>query len=204
MDEGTGNTTADSSGKGDTGSLLNLPSWIAGRIGKALSFNGSSSYVQVNTNSVLSPLSTTGEMTVSAWVNLRQRPSTSGQGRAPFLAKSTANNCEYALYAYANGQVGFSLWNLNGYTHGEPTGGSLPLNAWHHLVGTAKTGQFVRIYLDGALVGQTTSLSGSTGSGTSPLFFARRGDGQYLNTGLDEVRLYNRVLTLSEIQSLAQ
>jgi parallel beta-helix repeat protein len=202
LDEGTGTTAADSSGDGDTGYLHNSPTWTSGVSGKALKFNGSNNYVQMNDNSVLSPLTSSGEMTIAAWVNLGQRPSTSGQGRTPFLAKGTANNWEYALYAYSNGQIGFTTWQLNGNSYGEAKGGSLPLNQWHLLVATAKKGQFVRVYMDGNLVGQTTTLSGSPGNGSSPLYLARRGDGQYTNTVLDGVRIYNRVLSLSEIQAL--
>jgi hypothetical protein len=202
MDEGTGTTTADSSGKGDTGNLYNGAAWTSGVSGKALSFNGVNNYVQVNNNSVLSPLSSTGEMTVATWVNLNKRPATTGQGRSALVAKGSSNNWEYALYAYANGQIGFSTWQLNGNPYGEVTGGSLPLNQWHLLVATVKKGQSVQLYMDGNLVGQTSSLSGSTGGGSSPLYFARRGDGQYTNAVLDGVRIYNRVLSLSEIQGL--
>ena len=202
MDEGTGATTNDSSGHGNTGHLYNNPYWTSGVTGDALSFNGYNNYVQVNSNSSLSPLGSTGEITIATWVNLNLRPSSSGQGRTAILAKGASNNWEYALYAYASGQVGFSTWSLNGNPYGEAMGGSLPLNQWHMLVATVKKGQFVRVYLDGNLVGQTTSLSGSTGNGSSPLYFARRGDGQYTNAVLDSVRIYNRVLSLSEIQAL--
>lgn len=204
LDEGTGTVVNDSSGSGNKGSLFNGPTWITGRSGRALSLDGYNDYVQVPDSNALSPLASTGEITVSAWVNLSRRPSTSGQGRAPFLAKGGSNNWEYALYAYADGKVGFSTWQLNGNPYGEPMGGSLPLNGWYHLVGTAKKGQFVRTYLNGVLVAGTTRLTGTPGNGISPLYFARRGDGQYLRAAMDEVRIYNRVLSLEEIQALGR
>lgn len=204
MDEGRGNTTADSSDSRNAGTLYNRPSWITGRSGKALSFNGSNQYVQVPDASVLSPLSTAGEITAAAWVNLSQRPSGRGEGRAPFFTKARSNSFEYALYSYASGEVGFTVWQLNGKVYEEVSGGSIPLNGWHHVVGTAKVGQYVRVYLDGALVAQATGpFSGTPGNGSSPLYFARRGDGQYLRESLDEVRLYGRVLSDPEIAALA-
>lgn len=204
LNEGTG-TASDGLGGAGAASLHNGPVWTEGRFGKALQFNGSDQYGEVADNDLLSPLATTGEMTVAAWVNLSQLPSSaSEQRRAPFLAKGNRENWEYALYVLADGRVGFSVWNLDGTTYGEPMGGSLPLNGWHYLVGTAKSGQFVRVYLDGALVGETTTLAGRPGNGTSPLYLARRGDGQYLNTLLDEVRIYDRVLSPTEIQVLSR
>ncbi len=43
--EGAGTTTADASGAGLTGTLVNAPVWTTGRNGSGLSFNGSSSYI---------------------------------------------------------------------------------------------------------------------------------------------------------------
>lgn len=65
-----------------------------------------------------------------------------------------------------------------------------------------KKGQFVRIYLDGALVGQTTALFHNTADGTSNLYFGKRGDGQYFTGTLDEVAIYNRALTHEEIRAI--
>ncbi|MSR78390.1 MAG: LamG domain-containing protein, partial [Candidatus Omnitrophica bacterium] len=46
LNEGTGTNAADSAGT-NTGTLTNSPSWVTGKIGGALSFNGSSQYVNV-------------------------------------------------------------------------------------------------------------------------------------------------------------
>ena len=46
FDEGFGATTADSSGKGNNANLLNNPSWVAGKKGNALSFNGVDNYAR--------------------------------------------------------------------------------------------------------------------------------------------------------------
>ena len=45
FDEGQGSTTTDASGNGNNGSLINLPQWVQGIAGMALSFNGSSNYI---------------------------------------------------------------------------------------------------------------------------------------------------------------
>ena len=47
FDEATGSTAFDSSGSGRSGTLVNGPTWTAGRIGGALSFDGVNDYVEI-------------------------------------------------------------------------------------------------------------------------------------------------------------
>ena len=49
FDEGSGNTANDHSGNGNDGKLVNKPKWVAGKYGKALEFNGTNNYVEVET-----------------------------------------------------------------------------------------------------------------------------------------------------------
>ena len=63
--EASGGTTADSSGNGLTGTLVNGPAWVTGRNGTGLSFNGASTYVDLGNPA---PLRLTGSLTLSAWV----------------------------------------------------------------------------------------------------------------------------------------
>ncbi len=66
FNEGTGPTTADSSGNGNLGTLVGGASWSTqGRYGGALSFNGSNSLVQVADSA---SLDLTTAMTLSAWI----------------------------------------------------------------------------------------------------------------------------------------
>src|SRR5262249_48032634 len=66
FEEGTGTTTADSSGSGNTGTLTAATWSASGKFGKALSFNGTNAWVTVaDANS----LDLTNAMTIEAWVN---------------------------------------------------------------------------------------------------------------------------------------
>src|SRR5437868_11816809 len=65
FEEGSGTTTADGSGNGRTGTLSNA-TWSAnGHSGRALSFNGSTSWVSVPDAAALD---LTTAVTVEAWV----------------------------------------------------------------------------------------------------------------------------------------
>jgi hypothetical protein len=203
MDSGSGTRVSDSSSMGNNGSFVGAPAWVVGHIGMALSFDGLDDAVRVPDTPSLSPhAAANGAMTVAAWVKAAQLPSASAQ-RTALLAKGSSGSWEYGLYLYATGQVGFSVWQPNGQSYGEATAGSLPLGEWHHVVGTVKKGQFVRVYLDGKLIRETTALQGDTTDGSGPLFLAKRADGQLSKISLDEVRIYNRVLTDEEIRTLA-
>ena len=47
FDEGVGDTAADSSGNNNLGALVGSPTWVDGRLGKALSFDGVDDYVEI-------------------------------------------------------------------------------------------------------------------------------------------------------------
>src|SRR6476469_6385078 len=81
FDEGTGPTTADSSGNGLTGTINGATWTSAGKFGNALSFDGAS-YVDLGNPTALK---LTGSMTWSAWVFATGSPVDDGQ----IVAKST-------------------------------------------------------------------------------------------------------------------
>lgn len=69
FNEGTSTIAHDYSGHGNNGTLegSTLPQWVPGKFGDALSFDGSTSYVDLGNNSAIKvPL----PITVSAWVKL--------------------------------------------------------------------------------------------------------------------------------------
>ena len=81
MNEGTGTTITDASGNGLSGTLQGATWTSAGKYGNALSFNGSSSYVDLGNPTTLK---LTGSMTLSAWMYATGTPSNDGQ----IIAKS--------------------------------------------------------------------------------------------------------------------
>jgi len=76
-------------------------------------------------------------------------------------------------------------------------------NVWYNVVGTYD-GSNVKIYIDGVLKA-TTSASGNINTNTELLMLGDTGYGGYsqiLNGHLDEVSIYNRGLTQSEVTSI--
>ena len=66
LDEGTGTIAGDATGHGNVGTLLNGPSWIAGKHGQALAFDGLASSVRVPSTSALNSY----PLTIAFWVRV--------------------------------------------------------------------------------------------------------------------------------------
>lgn len=75
FDEGSGTTAHDSSGNGHTGTLVNGPSWVDGKYGKALSFDGENDYVDCGTLGTFGSTALEGATTYMCWLNSSQAAS---------------------------------------------------------------------------------------------------------------------------------
>jgi hypothetical protein len=194
FDEGTGTTTADSSGNGNTGILTNGPMWSAGRIGNALYFDGTDDIVTVaDSNS----LHLSNAFTLSAWVN----PAATSMDWNAILVK----NSKYYLYASTTGGCGngspmggFSTQIINAVCQPSP----LPANSWTHLTVTYD-GSALTLYRDGVPVG-VSPISGAFSFTTETLQIGGSKFGEYFKGLIDEVRIYKTALSDTEIQTIYQ
>jgi hypothetical protein len=191
FDEASGTTTADASGKGNTGTINGATRTAGGKYGGALTFNGTSNWVTVNDSASLHL--TTG-MTVEGWVN----PTTLAGSWRALAVKETATGLAWALYPA--GDAGFPSGHA--FTANEQWARGtavLPLNTWSH-VATTYDGTTIRIYVNGVQVG-TKAQSGPLVTSTQPLRFG--GDAlwpEWFKGSLDEIRVYDHALTAAEIQ----
>ncbi len=189
FNENSGSTVADSSGNGNNGSLANT-AWDAnGKFGSALSFNGSNSMVTVaDSNS----LDLTGGMTLEAWV----KPTTLTSWRTIILKEKPS--LAYALYANTgpNNKPSAEMYGTSALTG--PA--QLPVNVWSHVSATYD-GTTLNLYINGTLVSsKATTITIPVSS--NPLRIGGNTIwGEYFNGLIDEVRIYNRALLPSEIQS---
>ncbi|MEU7833686.1 LamG-like jellyroll fold domain-containing protein [Nonomuraea sp. NPDC049129] len=191
MEEGTGTTVADSSGQNNTGAARDT-SWAAGKHGKALSFNGSSSWVTVEH---AASLRSTTALTLSAWV----RPSALGTVWRSVLMKELDEGGAYGLYA-SNG-TGPAGWLQTADDEGGVAGNSLlPLNQWSHLAVTYD-GSMARLYVNGTQVAQS-AFTGELADDGGALRIGGNGVwGEFFSGLIDEVRVYNRAQTATQIQT---
>ncbi|HJU47413.1 MAG TPA: LamG-like jellyroll fold domain-containing protein, partial [Gaiellaceae bacterium] len=191
FDEGSGATTTDKSGNGNTGTLANTAWSAAGKFGNALSFNGTNASV---TAADSTSLHGTSALTVEAWV----RPTALG-GYNTIVLKE--NNGYYAHALYANTSSNRPTGNVfTTSDHEVPGAAQLPLNTWTHLAATYD-GTALRVYVNGTQSG-TQSFTGAIASSAGPLKIGGNSIwGEYFNGLIDEVRVYDRALTAAEIQN---
>jgi hypothetical protein len=191
FNEGSGTTVKDSSGNNNTGTISNA-TWATGRYGKALSFNGTNSWVTVQNSA---SLNLTGPMTLEAWIETSASP-TDWQA---LIFKEMPSDTAYYLYrsGYSDAPVGGM------YSSGEQSivaSNNLTLNTWMHLAFTYD-GSTERLYVNGVLVA-SQAKTGAVQSSTGVLHIG--GDsvwGEFFQGLIDEVRIYNRALSASEIQT---
>jgi hypothetical protein len=193
FNEGSGSTVSDASGKGNTGVIAGATRVTAGKAGAALSFNGRNSWVTINDSSLLHL--TTG-MTLEAWI---YPTALSGQARTVILKQYTTTNSSFELYATE--EVPHPITYVNTTRYYSAQGPTLPpLNTWTHLASTYD-GSMLRMYLNGVQVG-SKAVSGNMKIGSGPLRIGGNSLwGEYFQGKIDEVRVYNRALTASQIRT---
>jgi glucose/arabinose dehydrogenase len=191
--EGTGPTTADVSGNGNTGTLAGGAAWsAAGRFGRAVSFDGVNDLVSVADAATLDL--TTG-MTIEAWVN----PAALSGWRTVAL-KAVPGGLSYALYAHDGAPRPAGTVNTGGADVSAIGTAALSVGTWTHLAVTFDGGT-LRLYVNGGLVG-TQSASGPIRTSADALTIGGNAVWSEWFAGLvDEVRIYNRALTQGEIQA---
>lgn len=165
----------------------------------AFGFNGSDAYVAVPDAPELSPhVGTNGEMSVEAWVYISQFPSST----RIILRKGDPGSSEYSLQVSATGVPAFYMATASEPTWVGAVGGQLVLNTWHHLVGTFKRGDAVRIYQDTVLQAENTNAVPDSLDGSSTLYIGRNSQGHFFDGRVDEVAIYDRALNIDEITKL--
>ena len=189
--EGTGATTADNSGNGNTGALTNGPAWtIAGRHGDALVFDGDDDKVEVVGST---SLDLTTAFTLEGWVY-----PTASNLTWSVIRRDGIGNLAYALQLTGGSRYPYVYFTTSTGTHSLVNYTSVPLNAWTHVAATWD-GTTVTFYQNGVAL-DTYEVSGTLISSASsqPLAIGW-GPGQGFAGKIDEVRVYGRALSASEI-----
>jgi hypothetical protein len=190
FDDGAGTILGDATGHGHPGTITNA-SWVNGKYGSALSFNGTSSHVALPG---LGRFYKSG-FTLEAWV------------KKSSLAKDVG-----VLGSWDSNQNGGPMiWvdHIAGHyylTLGQPlsqyldSGQSPVAGEWHHVAATWD-GATARFFVDGTQVA-SRAFSGSPGDSDDWRIGAYGGSpGQFFDGLIDEVRIYDRALGAVQIQT---
>lgn len=201
--EATGTVVVDESGNGNHGTLACNTAVSAscaaaarttsGKFGKAISFDGTDDWVTVNHSASLNL--TTG-MTLEAWVY----PKAVTSMRAVLIKEQSGPSGIYYLLANTWSNQGPTAIVDTGYEQAVSAGTMLGLNQWTHLAATYD-GQYERLYINGTQVAVQTH-AGTIISDTGALRIGGSSAwGAYFQGSIDEIRIYNRALSASQIQT---
>jgi hypothetical protein len=162
-----------------------------GKVGQALDFDGTADYVYLGTPASLFP---TSAITISAWIRPDQLASAS-----QIVSNDDALTISNQMRTQGTG-LRCSISNTT-----STQGSTLVVDEWAH-VACVYDGANIINYINGINVG-STALTGSISypnSNTEPWRIGRRGDAApgYFNGRIDEVRIYDRALTDSEMKQL--
>jgi hypothetical protein len=200
----TGSRLFDQSTYGSHGTLQNMDpatDWVVSGGKGALDFNGTDDYVEM-------PLQKTNGLnflSVSCWVNFDSVANNATGGR--ILGKWFGANLSWLVAQKDNNgqRFLFAAQNPSGFTVYEATSNVLSTGQWYHLACTFKNAS-VRLFRDGPEIASTAVLTAATtiGDYSSNARFGSQGSGDPSFLGLlDDVRIYNRILSDGEIRTLA-
>lgn len=203
LDVGAGTSAADESGNGYTGTLTGGAGWSDGKIGNAVSLDGTDDYVEVN--SARASIQSAASLSASFWI----RPTVT------FDSSHTTNDMMFSLAdAPSTNDFTFKLAESDGaldFRHIDSAGLGFDLSPaspvswlggrWYHIVGTFDS-TAKKVYVNGAQ-GATigTNLTRGTTLSTQ-LNIGRHFNGQYFAGSIDDVRIYDHALTADEVRAL--
>ena len=200
LDDGAGTRAEDTSFNSNNGTLTNSPTWVNGKNGKALNFVGASSqYVSIPSSLGLN----TTNFTVVGWA---YRANTGDHGAFIKIGGIVGG---VGIGVSPNNSSGFevsgdTLTVLYESARWIPTGQNFG-TGWHQFALVVDSSGFPTVYYDGRSV-----YNDSTGGPTSPGSALTQIGGytsgiptnRFFTGAIDDVRVYNRALTSTEIYDL--
>ncbi len=197
MEEGSGTALIASSLHGNDGTLYGDPGWVAGVDGLALDLDGAGDYALVPDDP---SLDITDEITLAMWVRPRV------VGTQYLVKKATISVTDgYELSLSATGKV-FTRFNqassANAYRIDSTTSYPADGTTWVHLAATYD-GSDIRLYFNGVEEASAAATFSIAANALSLGIGAQSDGGTEFNGSMDEVGVYDRALTLTEIEELA-
>lgn len=219
FNEGTSTTAKDFSGNPSQNMAFNgAPVWSSGRVLRGINFDGSS-YLRMNLTSLLSSTLTAsmgcgatstafGHFTISAWV----KPDTLSQNTS-ILGEGYGNDLVFGMGDGTTFPLGRLFLNMDDSRGSSPySNRSLQAGVWQHVAVTYDKDQTnqVTFYINGVAAGTGVNIDTDFcgGNGNLSIGYQSRNDtGQgfpndMFKGGIDEVRVYNQILSASDINNL--
>ncbi len=160
---------------------------------RAMSFDGTDDYINLGDNF---DISTNDEFTYQAWINWDGENAGNHQD---ILIKD-----QVFLFGIHDKKINVNLGNGVTFSNNGILGNTtIPTNQWVHLTVTKDSSGILKAYFNGAFDGQNdvsaVTIAGNTNDAIIGKF--NRDNNNYFNGSLNDVRIWNKALTSTEIQS---
>jgi hypothetical protein len=183
---------SDVSGNGNTMTLASISTttfYAPGKIGQGLNFDGVNDRAFTSSNIV-----GTGATTLSAWIFPKSF------GELSVGEVFSAGNTRLRVLS-TNSKFSFSSNNFS--NQADSANNSVQLNKWTHIAVTRAADGTANFYVNGVLSGTADQNSGTPSSNSNPTEIGNNLTAAVTFDGIiDEARIYNRLLSASEIQQL--
>jgi len=190
FDDDMADGAQDSSGYGNDGTLYGPPTKVSSlpELGDALRFNGTDNWIRVEDSSNLEGMN---EVTWEFWIYAEGDDANNNR-----VIIDKQYSTAYRIQKYGPG--------INGYINNINFGCGIKttLNKWDFFAITYNSsGNIIKCYKNGGLVGATSSDGNPIGTNSQPLAIGSNSGGtQNFNGLIDEVRIYSKALSSTEIQ----
>lgn len=182
----------------NTGAISGGAARAIGKLGQAMNFDGTG-YINTNTNTV-----TSGPLTLAFWV----KP-TSNVSAQYFVSTRDPSDGKGGFWIQRSQDSPFSFYVDSDTTHySVPSAQTYSVGSWYYLVGTydpsLPAGERIKIYVNGSFSAQNTGPD-ALGTPATLVTIGRNVGGSYNTYGsIDDVRIYSRALSATEIKQLYQ
>lgn len=191
-----GNVNDSTNGINGTVTGATLTTGQNGQSNGAYSFNGTSNYITLANTSALSL--SASDLSLSAWVNMSVVPG------ATWYDIFSSNYSDWSVGV--NGSSGNARLQMTNVSVYDAPASSQILSAttWYHVVTTFSTStKLVTYYVNGQSAGGGTWTNvGSFTPGTKTIGARNSGTSGFFKGAIDDVRVFNRVLSLADVQGL--
>jgi hypothetical protein len=200
FDEGLGTKAGDMSGWGNNGTASGSPAWVEGKRGKALSFDGSSDNVSLPDPGTDSIFDITNELSIFAWIKPNEL-----NGYNVIVEKQNIAGTDYSyIFDTYDNELFFDAYD--GANPAVTTNNAnLEAGQWYYVGVVFSWDQdTIKFYKNGVEIYQYIGLPNLIIPNNVPIYMGGNSHdgGVYFGGPIDEVRVYNRALSATEVANL--
>lgn len=196
--ENTGTKTEDSTPNRVNLTFTNSPTWTAGRFGRGINFVSTSSQYLVSPQDYTNRIGS-GDFTVLAWVKPASFP-TSGT-RFVYQVQTSPTNAGFLTGTNDGKTVRADVFYNDG-TATSCVGNSMVEAGKWYFYALVRRGSNIEVWLNDSFVTCAATTKSIAGSGSNLYIGSDRAPSTFFDGVMDEVRIYSRALSQSELKEL--